>query len=114
MAETTASSMPKAFDHRLVEEDLYERWIQSGVFTPTIDRSQKPFTIVIPPPNVTGELHYGHAMFVAFQDLMVRWHRMRGEPTLWVPGTDHAGIATQMVVENELAREGLSRFDLGR
>ena len=112
MTETVA--LPKAFDHRLVEEELYDRWLQSGAFTATIDWSQKPFAIVIPPPNVTGELHYGHAMFVAFQDLMIRWHRMTGRPTLWLPGTDHAGIATQIVVENELAKEGLSRFDLGR
>src|SRR3954464_4353853 len=106
--------MPKAFDHRQVEEKLYDRWIQSGAFTPTIDPSQRPFTIVIPPPNVTGELHYGHAMFVAFQDLSVRWHRMTGQPSVWVAGTDRAGIATQTVVETDLAREGLTRFDLGR
>src|SRR5579883_3368999 len=106
--------MPKAFDHRLVEQKIYERWLQSGAFTPTIDWNKKPFTIVIPPPNVTGELHYGHAMFVAFQDLMIRWHRMTGQPTLWLPGTDHAGIATQNVVEGALAKEGLTRFDLGR
>jgi valyl-tRNA synthetase len=120
MAETITASqpndtgMPKVFNPRLVEEELYERWMQSGAFTPTIDWKKKPFTIVIPPPNVTGELHYGHAMFVAFQDLMIRWHRMTGQPTLWLPGTDHAGIATQNVVEAELAREGLTRFDLGR
>jgi len=110
----TISTMPKAFDHRLVEQKIYERWLQSGAFTPTIDSNKKPFTIVIPPPNVTGELHYGHAMFVAFQDLMARWHRMTGQPTLWLPGTDHAGIATQNVVEAALAKEGLTRFDLGR
>ena len=111
---TIRSAMPKAFDPRLVEEDLYQRWLQSGAFSPTIEWGRKPFTIVIPPPNVTGELHYGHAMFVAFQDLMIRWHRMTGQPALWVPGTDHAGIATQNVVEAMLAREGLTRFDLGR
>jgi valyl-tRNA synthetase len=114
MSETATETMPKAFDHRLVEEPLYERWLQSGAFTPKIETGKPPFTVVIPPPNVTGELHYGHAMFVAFQDLMVRWRRMTGQPALWLPGTDHAGIATQIVVENELAREGLTRFDLGR
>ena len=114
MAETVSTAMPKAFNPRTVEEQIYERWLQSGAFTPTIDRKKRPFTIVIPPPNVTGELHYGHAMFVAFQDLMIRWHRLTGQPTLWLPGTDHAGIATQNVVEAELAREGLTRFDLGR
>jgi len=114
MSETISQTMPKAFDHRVVETELYERWLQSGAFTPTIDWNQRPFTVVIPPPNVTGELHYGHAMFVSFQDLMVRWHRMTGQPTLWLPGTDHAGIATQTVVENDLAKQGLTRFDLGR
>jgi valyl-tRNA synthetase len=114
MTELITEHMPKAFDPKLVEEALYDRWLQSGAFTPTIDPARAPFTIVIPPPNVTGELHYGHAMFVAFQDLMTRYHRMTGQPTLWLPGTDHAGIATQTVVENELAKEGLTRFDLGR
>jgi valyl-tRNA synthetase len=114
MSDIATLAMPKAFDHGQVEQELYERWQLSGAFTPTIDWSKTPFTIVIPPPNVTGELHYGHAMFVAFQDLMVRWRRMKGQPTLWLPGTDHAGIATQTVVERELAREGISRFELGR
>ncbi len=114
MSDMLIEAMPKTFDHRLVEEQLYERWRLSGAFTPTIDPNHRPFTIVIPPPNVTGELHYGHAMFVAFQDLMVRWRRMTGQPSLWLPGTDHAGIATQTVVEADLAKEGLTRFDLGR
>src|SRR5579883_853356 len=114
MADIETGAMPKTFNPRQVEQSLYQRWLQSGAFTPAIDWSQRPFTIVIPPPNITGELHYGHAMFVAFQDLMIRWHRMLGQPTLWLQGTDHAGIATQNVVEAELAREGLTRFDLGR
>src|SRR5438552_18868348 len=106
--------MPKTFDPHQVEQRLYDQWQTSGAFTPTIDLEKRPFSIVIPPPNVTGELHYGHALFVAFQDLMIRWRRMTGQPTLWLPGSDHAGIATQMVVENDLAKEGLTRFDLGR
>src|SRR5712692_11542458 len=114
MTEILTEIMPKAFDPRLVEERLYAQWLASGAFTPTIDWQQRPFTIVIPPPNVTGDLHYGHALVVALQDLMIRWQRMTGRPTLWLPGTDHAGIATQTVVENQLAREGLTRFDLGR
>ena len=113
-ATPTHPTMPTAFNPRQVEEPLYQYWLEGGYFTPKVDPSRKPFTIVIPPPNVTGELHYGHAMFVAFQDLIIRWKRMQGYPTLWLPGTDHAGIATQTVVENELAREGLTRFDLGR
>lgn len=106
--------MPKVYDHRKVEERLYDFWERQGYFTPSIDWSKTPFTIVMPPPNVTGELHHGHAMFVTFEDLMVRWRRMQGYPTLWLPGTDHAGIATQNVVEAELAKQGLTRHDLGR
>ncbi len=109
-----AHEMPRTYDHRSVEERLYAFWESRGYFTPKIDWSRKPFVIAMPPPNITGELHHGHAMFVAFQDLMIRWRRMQGYPTLWLPGTDHAGIATQNVVEAELAREGLTRFDLGR
>ncbi|MBI2940880.1 MAG: valine--tRNA ligase [Chloroflexi bacterium] len=112
--QTPTAEMARAYDHRQVEERLYQDWLAGGYFTPTIEWSRKPFTIVIPPPNITGELHYGHAMFVTFQDLMIRWRRMQGRPTLWLPGTDHAGIATQNVVEAEIAREGLTRFDLGR
>jgi valyl-tRNA synthetase len=108
------AAMPKVYDHRTVEEGLYAFWESRGYFTPTIDRSKKPFTIVMPPPNVTGELHHGHAMFVTFEDLMVRWRRMQGYCTLWLPGTDHAGIATQMVVEASLAKEGKTRHDIGR
>src|SRR5512135_3099658 len=106
--------MAKAYDPKHVEERLYEWWVSQGYFTPTIDWSKKPFTIVIPPPNVTGELHHGHAMFVTFEDLLIRWHRMLGDPTLWVPGTDHAGIATQNVVERALEKQGTSRRALGR
>ncbi|MGQ9674447.1 MAG: valine--tRNA ligase [Chloroflexota bacterium] len=114
MTDIQQGPMPKVYDHRTVEERLYDFWERKGYFTPQIDWSKTPFTIVMPPPNVTGELHYGHAMFVTFEDLMVRWRRMQGYPTLWLPGTDHAGIATQNVVENELAKQGLTRHDLGR
>jgi valyl-tRNA synthetase len=106
--------MPKAYDPRTVEQRLYEWWEARGYFKPRIDPSKKPFVISIPPPNVTGELHHGHAMFVAFEDLMIRWHRMLGDPTLWVPGSDHAGIATQNVVEKNLAKQGITRQQLGR
>ena len=106
--------MPKAFDPKSVEERLYQFWQDGGFFTPKADGSREPFTIVIPPPNVTGELHHGHAMFVAFQDLIIRYRRMLGRDALWLPGSDHAGIATQMVVERELAKEGLTRQELGR
>lgn len=106
--------MSRVYDPRDTEERLYEFWEERGYFTPKIDWDRKPFTIVIPPPNITGELHHGHAMFIAFEDLMIRYHRMRGEPTLWLPGSDHAGISTQNVVEKELAKEGLTRYDVGR
>ena len=106
--------MPRAYEPGAVEERIYKFWNDSGYFTPEIDRSKKPFTIIMPPPNVTGELHMGHALTIALEDLMVRWHRMLGEPSLYLPGTDHAGIATQVVVERQIASDGLSRHDLGR
>ena len=106
--------IPKAYDPQVVERRIYDLWVEGGYFTPVIDRSQDPFVVIMPPPNVTGELHVGHALTFALEDLMVRWHRMKGEPTLFLPGTDHAGIATQWVVERMLASDGISRHDLGR
>ena len=106
--------MPKAYDPKLSEQRTYEIWVEGGYFTPVPNRDKKPFVIIMPPPNVTGELHMGHALTVALEDLMARWHRMKGEPTLYLPGTDHAGIATQVVVERMLAKDGLTRHDLGR
>ena len=114
-------TMPKTYDFHATEQRIYEWWEKSGFFMPANDPSQpgfdpdrKPFVISIPPPNVTGELHLGHAMFVSMEDLMIRYQRMKGVPTLWVPGTDHAGIATQLQVEKALAREGTSREEVGR
>ena len=106
--------IPKTYDPKAVERRIYESWVEGGYFTPQIDTSKKPFVIIMPPPNVTGELHIGHALTMALEDLMSRWHRMRGEPTLFLPSTDHAGIATQVVVERTLADDGLTRHDLGR
>ena len=131
-----SGEMPKTYDPKFVEAAVYAWWESKGFFSPpsaeeveemkkkiandrnddddSVDPST-PFTMVIPPPNVTGSLHLGHALMAAIEDAIVRWARMRGRPTLWVPGTDHAGIATQTVVEKTLAREkGLSRHDLGR
>jgi valyl-tRNA synthetase len=96
------------------EQRIYAFWEKGGYFTPCVDRERPKFSIVIPPPNVTGRLHIGHALVNTLQDIIVRWKRMSGFNTLWLPGTDHAGIATQMVVEKQLEREGISRFDLGR
>ena len=106
--------MPRAYDPGSVEGPIYKFWNESGFFRPEIDHSKKPFVVIMPPPNVTGELHMGHALTIAVEDLMVRWHRMLGEPALYLPGSDHAGIATQVVVERQLASDGLSRHDLGR
>ena len=116
------SSLPKTYDFAATERELYAWWESNGWFKPRndpnqpgFDPSQKPFVIAIPPPNVTGELHLGHALFVAVEDLMTRYHRMRGEPALWLPGSDHAGIATQLQVEKELLRtEEVTREELGR
>ncbi len=96
-----------------VEAEIYKRWEESGVFA-AHDRAAKPYTIMMPPPNVTGSLHMGHALTFTLQDILIRWRRMQGRDALWQPGTDHAGIATQMVVERELAQEQSSRHKLGR
>ncbi len=117
----SAFELPKSYDFHSTEKRIYAWWEQQGYFKPSNDPRQpgfdpsiKPFVIAIPPPNVTGELHLGHAMFVSMEDLMIRYHRMKGVPTLWIPGTDHAGIATQLQVEKALAREGLTREQIGR
>jgi len=108
------NELPKAYDHRDVEPRWYAEWRARGHFEADNTSTKPPFTIVIPPPNVTGQLHMGHALTVTIEDVLIRWKRMAGYNALWLPGTDHAGIATQMVVERELAKEGISRFDLGR
>jgi len=106
--------LSKTFEPKAAEERWYQRWIDLGYFTADPARPGKAFSIVIPPPNVTGQLHLGHALNVTLQDVLVRTRRMQGYNTLWIPGTDHAGIATQNVVERELAKENLSRHQLGR
>ena len=106
--------IPKAYKAADVEGRIYDFWTDGGYFTPRIDRSKQPFVAIMPPPNVTGELHLGHALTAAVEDVLCRWHRMQGDATLWLPGKDHAGIATQWVVEQQLAREGTSRQELGR
>ena len=107
--------IPKAYNPQAVEQRTYQFWLDGGYFTPEIDRSKKPFVVIMPPPNVTGALHMGHAINHVMQDLLIRWHRMRGDNTLWMAGTDHAGIATQAVVEKRLFElEGLTRDDVGR
>ena len=110
-----ARELPKVYEPQQVEAQIYKMWEDGGFFRPGTDRSKKPFTIVMPPPNVTGQLHMGHAMDATLQDTLIRFKRMQGYAALWVPGTDHAGIATQIKVEDELRnKEGLTRYDLGR
>ena len=110
-----AKELPKVYDPKEVEGRIYAQWEQNGCFRGKADPDKKPFTIVMPPPNVTGQLHMGHAMDATMQDILTRFKRMQGYAALWVPGTDHAGIATQIKVEEELrVKEGLTRYDLGR
>ncbi|TFH36799.1 MAG: valine--tRNA ligase, partial [Dehalococcoidia bacterium] len=107
-------NLEKAYEPGNIEKKWYDFWLSRGYFTPVIDPGRPPFVIVMPPPNVTGELHVGHALTMTVEDVLIRWHRMLGEPTLWVPGTDHSGIAVQVLVEKDLAREGLTREQVGR
>ncbi len=106
--------LPKAYEFSEVEQRWYTHWLEEKTFSAKMEEGKPAFSIVIPPPNVTGVLHIGHALNNTLQDLLVRYHRMKGDNTLWVPGTDHAGIATQNVVERQLASEQLTRHDLGR
>ena len=110
-----ARELPKVYEPQQVENEIYKMWEDNGYFKPQGKKDAKPFTIVMPPPNVTGQLHMGHAMDATLQDTLIRFKRMQGYDALWVPGVDHAGIATQIKVEEELRKnEGLSRYDLGR
>ncbi len=109
------NNIAKTYDPKQVEDRLYDEWNEKGYFRAEVDTHKDPFTIVIPPPNVTGQLHMGHALDDTLQDILIRWRRMQGYSALWLPGTDHAGIATQIKVESTLRNEeGLTRHDLGR
>ncbi|MFH1177950.1 MAG: valine--tRNA ligase [Acidobacteriota bacterium] len=110
----SSESLPTRFDPHSFEARWYGIWEASGAFSPRLEAGAEPFTILIPPPNVTGKLHIGHALQFTLQDLVIRWRRMQGFAALWLPGTDHAGIATQVMVERELAKEGMTRQELGR
>src|SRR5216117_3087951 len=105
--------LPPQYAPRNVERGLYRRWVDRGAFAPSPDPRREPYVIVIPPPNVTAVLHMGQGLNNETQDVLIRFERMRGRAALWLPGTDHAGIATQNVVERIIASEGKSRFDLG-
>jgi len=107
-------SLPTVYNPQNVEEKWYQFWLEGRYFHAEVQAEAEPFCIVIPPPNVTGVLHLGHALDNTLQDILIRWRRMQGYNALWMPGTDHAGIATQAKVEETLAKEGLSKYDLGR
>jgi len=106
--------MDKVYDHTKFEAETYRLWEKSGAFTARVDKKKKPFTIIMPPPNASDPLHIGHAREVATQDILTRYHRMKGESSLWLPGADHAGIETQFIFEKKLQKEGKSRFDFDR
>ena len=106
--------MEKTYDPHAIEEQLYHQWESEGAFTAHADQTKKPFTIMMPPPNITGQLHMGHAIDCVLQDVPTRYHRMKGDATLWLPGTDHASIATEVKIVEQLATEGLTKDDLGR
>lgn len=108
--------LEKAYEAAKYEDDIYNKWVESGLFTPKVDPDKKPYTISLPPPNATGTLHLGHATMLAIQDILIRQKRMQGYSTLWLPGTDHAAIATQVMVEKKLQKEGIKspRLELGR
>src|ERR1700722_17713235 len=106
--------LEKNFQSKDVEKKRYQDWESSGIFAADVKSNKQPYCIPMPPPNVTGSLHMGHALNMTLQDILSRYERMQGKDVLWQPGTDHAGIATQMVVERLLAKEGKTRHDLGR
>ena len=107
-------NMDKVYSPGEIESRIYQTWEESGMFRAQRVKGKKPFTIVMPPPNITGQLHMGHAMDCLFQDVPIRYHRMKGEPTLWLPGSDHASIATEVKIVNQMREEGVSKEDVGR
>ena len=107
-------NLPTTYNPKEFEERIYKTWEEKKYFTPVIDKSKKPFSIVMPPPNITGRLHLGHALDNTLQDMLIRFKRMQGYCTLWLPGQDHASIATEVKVENELLKQGLVKKEMGR
>ena len=112
--EELGNNIPKVYDPQSFEKKWYEFWEKNKFFHAEVDKSKKPYSMVIPPPNVTGQLHMGHALDNTLQDILIRYHRMQGYNTVWIPGCDHAGIATQAKVEGKLREEGTNRYELGR
>ncbi|NLA53307.1 MAG: class I tRNA ligase family protein, partial [Clostridiales bacterium] len=112
--DNTADNMEKAYNPQGIETEIYKSWEKSGAFIAKKIEGKKPFTIVMPPPNITGQLHMGHAMDCLLQDSLARYHRMKGDPTLWLPGTDHASIATEVKVVEKLAEQGIDKKSITR
>ena len=109
-----AKELAKQYDPKDVEDRIYKTWLDGKYFHAECDSKKKPYTIVIPPPNITGQLHMGHALDNTLQDILIRFRRMQGFDTLWLPGTDHASIATEAKIVEAMKKEGLSKEDLGR
>ena len=109
-----SKEMAKQYDPSEVEDRIYQMWESSGAFHAVVDKDKRPYTIVMPPPNITGQLHMGHALDNTLQDTLIRWRRMQGRAALWLPGTDHAAIATEVRVANELRKKGINKEDLTR
>ena len=109
-----SKELAKTYDPHGIEDRLYEKWVEKKYFHAQVDRSKKPFTIVMPPPNITGQLHMGHALDETIQDILIRFKRMQGYSALWLPGTDHASIATEAKIVEAMKKEGLTKEDVGR
>ena len=114
MCQNCSKELAKTYDPKSIEDRLYKKWEHNGYFHAEVDRSKKPFTIVMPPPNITGQLHMGHALDNTMQDILTRYKRMQGYNALWQPGTDHASIATEVKVIENLKKQGIDKRDLGR
>ena len=112
--ETMSKELEKTYDPKKIEKKLYDKWCENKYFHAEVDRSRKPFTTVMPPPNITGKLHMGHALDNTLQDILIRYKRMEGYNALWIPGTDHAAISTEVKVTNQLKEEGIDKKELGR
>ena len=108
------NNMAKTYDPKQVEDRIYNEWLEKSCFHAKVDREKTPYTIVIPPPNITGQLHMGHALDNTLQDILIRWKRMQGYSALWLPGTDHASIATEAKIVEAMAEEGLTKEMIGR
>ena len=106
--------LTKVYDPKEVEDKIYKFWMDNNCFRAEVDSKKKPYTIVIPPPNITGQLHMGHALDETLQDILIRWKRMSGYSALWLPGTDHAAIATEAKIVEAMRKEGITKEDLGR